>query len=71
MVLDIASSRVGRTALHMLTLVGLLAYLSKSPVYRLLAVAFANVVNCIGWAVDWSAPATSIGYQTAGRFPLH
>lgn len=62
-VLDIASSRVGRTALHVLTLAGLLAYLLKSPVQRLLVVAFANSMLCLGLVVDWSATPSSVGYQ--------
>lgn len=63
---DILSSRIGRTTLHVLTLAGLLAYLLKSPLYRLFAVAFANAVLCIGWTIDWSAPPVTIGYQSLG-----
>ncbi|KAI0346196.1 hypothetical protein BDW22DRAFT_1352223 [Trametopsis cervina] len=62
--LDIASTRTGRTILHGLTLVGLGAYLLKSPMQRLLAVAFANSAMCIGWVIDWSAPPASLGYQS-------
>ncbi|GJE85586.1 Frag1/DRAM/Sfk1 family-domain-containing protein [Phanerochaete sordida] len=60
---DIASSRPGRTVLHALSLSGLFAYLSKSPLQRLLIVAFANSVSCIGWTVDLSTTPASMGYQ--------
>lgn len=63
---DIVSSTVGRTILHVLALASPLAYLSKSPLYRLFAVSFANVALCIGWAVDWSAPPAAIGSQSLG-----
>ena len=63
---DIASSRAGRTILHVLSLVGLFAYLLKSPFQRLIAVAFANVVLCIGWTVDLSAASASVDYQALG-----
>ncbi|KAI0806029.1 Frag1/DRAM/Sfk1 family-domain-containing protein [Irpex lacteus] len=63
-VLDVASSRTGRTVLHLLTLVGLGAFVLKSPVERLFAVAFANSALCIGWVVDWSATPATLGYQS-------
>ncbi|KAI0701217.1 Frag1/DRAM/Sfk1 family-domain-containing protein [Cytidiella melzeri] len=61
--LDVASSRTGRTILHCLTLIGLQAFALKSPIYRLVAVAFASSMMCIGWVVDWSATPPSWGYQ--------
>ena len=68
--LTVFSTRTGRTALHILMLTGLLAYLSSSPITRLFAVAFANFVLFIGLAVDWSMPMPSIGYQGISAFPL-
>lgn len=67
-VLDVASSRTGRTVLHLLTLVGLGAFVLKSPVERLFAVAFANSALCIGWVVDWSATPATLGYQSLCAF---
>ncbi|EKM57828.1 uncharacterized protein PHACADRAFT_171045 [Phanerochaete carnosa HHB-10118-sp] len=67
---DIASSRVGRTIVYVLSLTGLLAYLLKSPVQRLLVVAFANALSCIGWTVDLSATPASVGYQSLAVFGL-
>lgn len=67
---DIASSRNGRTVLHCLTLSGLLAYLLKSPLYRLLAVAFANAMLCIGLTTDWCAPTASMQYRAMRRYRL-
>lgn len=49
-----AASRSGRTILHALSLIGLLAYKFTAPFERLLCVAFANVIVCIGCVVDWS-----------------
>lgn len=66
--LSMFSSRAGRTTLYVLTLTGLAAYLLDSPVYRLAVVAFANFVMCIGLAVDWSVPLSSLGYQGIGMF---
>ncbi|KIP11062.1 hypothetical protein PHLGIDRAFT_21941 [Phlebiopsis gigantea 11061_1 CR5-6] len=60
---DIASSRAGRTILHVLSLTSPLAYLLRSPLHRLLAVSFANIAMCIGWTVEWSATPAAIGYQ--------
>ena len=48
-----AHTREGRTILRGLSLVGLLAYLSPSPVTRLFMVTFANSAASIGAAVDW------------------
>lgn len=62
-VLDIASSRVGRTLLYLVSFVGLAAYALESPLARLFAVMFANTAVSIGYAVDWSAPIASVGYQ--------
>lgn len=70
MVLDIASSRTGRTVLHVFTLTGQLAYISNSPLLRLFIVAFANAALSIGVAVDWSAPLSSVGYHATSMFPL-
>ena len=64
--LDVFSTRTGRTVLHVLTLLGLAAYLTESPVYRLLVVAFASSTMAIGLAVDWSVPPATIGYQGMG-----
>ncbi|KAL2356110.1 calcofluor white hypersensitive protein [Cryomyces antarcticus] len=36
--------------MHLLTLTGLLAYLVKSPEYRLLSVGFAVCMSCLSWA---------------------
>lgn len=48
-----AYAREGRTVLHVLTLVGLVAYLSSSPTVRLLLVSFANSVASLNAAADW------------------
>lgn len=45
--------------LHLVALSGLLAYLIKSPVYRLFTVGFAVFVSCLAWAATWH----SAGYQ--------
>lgn len=65
---DIASSRAGRTILHVLSLTSPLAYLLRSPLHRLLAVSFANIAMCIGWTVEWSATPAAIGYQAIGEY---
>jgi hypothetical protein len=44
---------------HLLSLVGLLAYLIKSPVYRLFTVGFAIWMICLSWAATFY----SEGYQ--------
>ncbi|KAI0784469.1 Frag1/DRAM/Sfk1 family-domain-containing protein [Abortiporus biennis] len=62
-VVDLMCSRVGRTVLYGLTSIGLAAYALPTPLQRLLAVAFANMACCIGFAVDWSGPVKSVGYQ--------
>ncbi|KAJ3556781.1 hypothetical protein NM688_g1829 [Phlebia brevispora] len=62
-VLTIFSTRAGRTVLHVLSLTGLGAYVLTSPAHRLFAVTFANFALFIGWAIDWSVPMSSIGYQ--------
>ncbi len=62
-VLDVASSRIGRNALYLVSYVGLAAYALGSPLVRLFAVMFANIAVGIGFAVDWSAPVASVGYQ--------
>ena len=38
---------------HFLSLAGLLAYLVKSPVYRLFTVGFAIWMSCLSWAATW------------------
>ena len=67
-ILDVASSKAGRTILHIFTLSGQLAYFSKSPLIRLFIVAFANFALSIGVAVDWSQPLAGVGYQATGVF---
>lgn len=68
-VLDIASSRIGRTALYVVSYIGLAAYALGSPLVRLFAVMFANVAVSIGFAVDWSALVASVGYQGTRTVP--
>ncbi|TCD63760.1 hypothetical protein EIP91_004975 [Steccherinum ochraceum] len=63
-VLDVCCSRPGRTILYVLTIAGIVAYASNSPLVRLLAVMLANSALSIGFAVDWSAPAASASYQS-------
>ncbi len=41
--------------LHMASTVGLLAWLVKEPVNRLLTVSFAVTVGCIAWSAEWYA----------------
>ena len=72
-----AYTREGRTVLHGLSLVGLLAFVSKSPLVRLLLVAFANWAASIGAAVQWFGDEKDgVVYQAIGmsqivpRFPL-
>ncbi|KAI9827631.1 MAG: hypothetical protein M1819_006920 [Sarea resinae] len=38
---------------HLLSLTGLLAYITKSPEYRLFAVSFAIWMSCLGWSATW------------------
>ncbi|KAI1000473.1 hypothetical protein K3495_g7722 [Podosphaera aphanis] len=38
---------------HLLALSGLLAYLVKSPVYRLFTTSIALSVSCVSWAATW------------------
>ncbi|KAH0559759.1 hypothetical protein GP486_003722 [Trichoglossum hirsutum] len=40
---------------HLLALSGLLAYLVKSPVYRLFTVGFSVSMACLAWAATWHA----------------
>ena len=54
---------MGRTLLYLVSFVGLAAYALESPLARLFAVMFANTTVSIGYAVDWSAPIASVGYQ--------
>lgn len=42
-------------AVHMLSLSGLLAFLIKSPEYRLLAVGFGVLMTCLAWPATWYA----------------
>lgn len=49
-----AATRSGRTVLHVLSLAGLVAYKSKTPFNRLVCVAFASVIVCIGTVINWS-----------------
>ena len=65
-ILDVVSSKAGRTILHIFTLSGQLAYFSKSPLIRLFIVAFANFALSMGVAVDWSQPLAGVGYQATG-----
>lgn len=62
-----AYTREGRTTLHGLSLVGLLTYVSDSPLVRLLLVAFANCAASIGAAVQWFGDEEGgITYQALG-----
>src|SRR2546423_8267938 len=38
---------------HLLSLTGLLAYLVKSPVYRLFTVGFSVSMACLAWTATW------------------
>ena len=59
-----AHTREGRTILHAVSLLGLLAYISKSPVTRLFLVGFASSAATIGAAVDWfGGEADNVAYQ--------
>ncbi|KAF2459529.1 calcofluor white hypersensitive protein-like protein [Lineolata rhizophorae] len=42
-------------ATHLITLVGLLSYLIKSPVYRLFAVSFGVFTGCLAWTATFYA----------------
>ncbi|KZT06123.1 uncharacterized protein LAESUDRAFT_743576 [Laetiporus sulphureus 93-53] len=58
-------TRAGRTALHVLSLVGLGAYKLESPLHRLFAVAFATMVVNVGAAVDWTDTTDKgVGYHS-------
>ena len=48
------TSRWGRTASHLVSLVGLVAYRFNSPLHRLWLVNVANVFACALAAVEWS-----------------
>ena len=48
-----AYSKEGRSILRGLSLVGLAAFVSKSPVVRLFLVTFANFAASLGAAVEW------------------
>ncbi|KAI0329269.1 hypothetical protein GY45DRAFT_1253146 [Cubamyces sp. BRFM 1775] len=50
-----AQTQGGRAVLHVLTLVGVAAYVVPSPLGRLLLVSFASAAASIGAAVDWLA----------------
>jgi hypothetical protein len=41
--------------IHLLSLSGLIAYLLKSPEYRLFAVSFGVSMSCLGWSAAWLA----------------
>lgn len=41
--------------IHLLSLTGLLAYLTRSPEYRLFAVGFGVSMSCLAWAATWYA----------------
>ena len=59
-----AHTREGRTILHASSLLGLLAYISKSPVTRLFFVGFASSAATIGAAVEWfGGEADNVAYQ--------
>lgn len=70
-VMDISASRVGRTALYTLTLTGVAAYGTSSPLMRLLIVMQANAALCMGFAADWSAPPVSASYQGLRMLASH
>ena len=40
---------------HLLSLSGLLAYLAKTPEYRLFSVAFGVSISCLAWTATWYA----------------
>ena len=41
--------------IHLVSLSGLLAYLVKTPEYRLFAVGFGVFMSCLGWSATWYA----------------
>ena len=41
--------------IHLLSLSGLIAYLIKTPEYRLFAVGFGVSMSCLGWSAAWYA----------------
>ncbi|THH23217.1 hypothetical protein EUX98_g7963 [Antrodiella citrinella] len=62
-VMNILPMRQGRTVLYGITVAGIAAYASASPLLRLLVVMVANSALCIGLAIDWSGPMVSTSYQ--------
>lgn len=42
-------------SIHLLSLGGLVAYLIKTPEYRLFAVSFGVSMSCLGWSATWYA----------------
>jgi hypothetical protein len=50
------TSRRGRVASHLLSIVGLAAYRFNDPLHRLWLVNIANVFACASAAVEWSGP---------------
>lgn len=59
------TSRCGRIASHLLSLVGLAAYRFDDPLHRLLLVNIANIFACALAAVEWSG--TDSFYRGIGR----
>ncbi|KAL8735637.1 MAG: hypothetical protein Q9166_000806 [cf. Caloplaca sp. 2 TL-2023] len=45
---------------HLLSLSGLLAYLAKTPEYRLFSVAFGVSMSCLVWAATWYAERSQL-----------
>ena len=62
----ILTSRRGRIASHLLSLIGLAAYRFDDPLHRLWLVNIANVFACALAAVEWSG--TDSFYRGIGQF---
>ena len=63
-----AHTQEGRAILHGLSLIGLAAYVSKSPLTRLFLVAFANSAAAISAAVEWfGGDVDKVAYQALGK----
>ena len=66
-----AYAKEGRTVLHVLTLVGLAAYLSPSPIARLLLASFANSAASLNAAAEWfGGDDEGFAYRTLGMWFL-
>jgi hypothetical protein len=61
-----ARTKEGLLALHVLSFVGLLAYISDKPLARLFMISFATAVLVIKQAVEWTTEANNRGTQYQG-----